>query len=196
MASFEKGWPVWKEHEGTRFTKYGWDPGGATKFGITLRYAQQAVAAAEVKLDVLDMDHDKDVDERDIMLLTEPAARAVYQTWWDRQRYGQIVDQMIGTKVMDLSINQGPGRAHVFLQRALNACGYHLDEDGRLGPKTLHDTNDAEPRELLLELCYLQTEHYRRWCDAKPDREAAREGLHARGAWPFTVDSYVPRQTV
>jgi lysozyme family protein len=196
MASFEKGWPTWKQHEGEKFTHYGWDPGGATKFGITLRYMQQALAARELSLDLLDRDHDGDVDEQDVMLLTEPAAMEVFRLWWERQGYASIVDQMIATKVMDMSINMGPGRAHQYLQRALNTCGYKLAVDGRIGPRTLNAANDAEPRELLLELCHEQTEHYRRWCDAKPDREGARAGLHNRGAWPFAKDSYLPARAV
>jgi lysozyme family protein len=105
---------------------------------------------------------------------------------------------------MDMSINMGPrgvaksGRtygAHVLVQKAVNACGYHLLEDGRLGTESMKAINACEARELLLELCHQQTEHYRRWCDGftkvPGDREVARVGLHRRGSWPFSEkDAY------
>jgi lysozyme family protein len=208
MSTFEHAIPTILDHEGRRFTAHAWDPGGATKFGITLRYARAAGAIdadgdGRPDLD-LDLDDDGDIDERDIMLLDEPRAREVYRRWWDRQRYDRIVDEHVATKVFDLSINMGPravtksGRvigAHALVQRAVNACGYRLLEDGHLGPMTIAAVNDCEPRELLLELCHQQTEHYRRWCDGftkvPGDREVARLGLHKRGAWPFSEkDAY------
>jgi lysozyme family protein len=198
MADFDKGWPVWREHEGRRFTAHPWDPGGATKFGITLRSAQ---AAKGIDFDV---DDDGDVDARDVELLDEPTAIAFYRQWWNRYAYARITDQQIATKVMDLSINMGPrgvaqsGRifgAHALVQRAVNACGYRLVEDGILGPVTIRTMNECESRELILELCFHQAEHYRRWLSGftkiPGDREVARAGLMRRARWPFAaVDGY------
>jgi lysozyme family protein len=186
VGEFEQAIPVILTHEGRRYTNDPADPGGPTKYGITLKYAAQVNARGVG----LDMDDDGDVDEVDILLLDESSARAAYRWWWDREGYGRIVDHQIATKVFDLAVNVGPRRAHRFLQRALNRCGYALAEDGILGPATIAATNDAESRELLLEVCHEQTEHYRRWCDAKPERERFREGLHTRGAWPFVAGGY------
>lgn len=203
MSSFEKCWPVLKSHEGTRYTNYSWDPGGATKYGITLRYAQSIGALDEDhdgKPDiVLDLNDDGVIDEKDIMLIDEPKAMEIYGRWWRKCGYSKIVDQMVATKVMDISVNLGPrgvtksGRiigAHIMVQRAINACGYKLLEDGYLGPVTFAALNECDPRELLIELCHLQVEHYRAWCDKDESREVAREGLHARASWPFVNNGY------
>lgn len=198
MSFFEKGWPVWKEHEGVRFSNHPGDPGGATKFGITLRSAQAAQG--------IDFDFDKDghVDIRDIQMMDEVTAIQFYRQWWDRYGYGTIIDQQMATKVMDMSINMGPRGvskngivygAHVMVQKAVNKCGYALLLDGKLGTESYGTINECDARELLLELCHIQTEHYRNWCDGftdvPGDREKFRIGLHSRSSWPFVKDGYV-----
>lgn len=198
MSGFEKGWPVWRDHEGKRFTNHGWDPGGATKFGVTLRSAQ---ASKGIDFDV---DGDGDVDAKDIEVMDESKAMEFYRQWWDRYGYARIVDQMVATKIMDMSINMGPRGvskngtiygAHVMVQKAVNKCGYTLLLDGRLGEVSFDTINECSPRELLLELCHLQTDHYRKWCDGfttvPGDREVARIGLNERGSWPFLKDKYL-----
>jgi lysozyme family protein len=199
MSIFEKCWPVIKQHEGTRFTNYAWDPGAATKFGITLR-------TARAYLGILDFDVDVNgvVDEDDIRLMDEPRAKRFYNHWWNKFGYSKIVDQQVACKCMDMSINMGPrgvarnGRiygAHVMIQKGVNNCGYALILDGKLGPVTFAAINDCDSRELLLELCHLQSDHYRNWCDGftkiPGDREVARLGLMKRAAWPFVKDGYL-----
>lgn len=198
MSTFEKGWPVWREHEGRRFSNHAWDPGGATKFGITLRTAQGSKGID------FDADGDGDVDARDIEVMDEPKAMEFYRQWWTRYGYEKVVDQQVATKIMDMSINMGPRGvskkgtiygAHVMVQKAVNKCGYALLLDGKLGTVSFDAINECEPRELLLEMCFLQTDHYRRWCDGftnvPGDREKARAGLLERGAWPFLKDKYL-----
>lgn len=198
MSSFEKGWPVWRDHEGKRFTDYSWDPGAATKFGITLRTAQ---AAQGIDFDV---DRDGHIDAHDIQIMEEPKAKEFYQLWWDRYGYSLIVDQQVATKVMDMSINMGPRGiskdgsvygAHAMVQRAVNLCGYSLIVDGKLGAMSYKEINACDSRELLLELCCLQSIHYSKWCDEDPKREVARFGLHDRASWPFVPNGYVKELT-
>lgn len=195
MSEFVKSWPVIEDHEGTKYSNHAWDPGGATKYGITLRSAKAAQGID------FDADHDGDIDEKDIQLMDECTAFKFYHQWWERYHYGNVVDQTVATKVMDMSINMGPkgvsqktGQifgAHAMVQNAVNRCGYDLVVDGNLGPKSFEAINECSARELLMELCFLQTEHYRKWCDADPSREVAREGLHHRAAWPFVENGYL-----
>lgn len=145
-----------------------------------------------------DLDGDRDVDEDDIMFLTRAQAIQFYRLWWNVQNYGRITDQAVATKVFDLSINMGPravGKksglvygAHALVQQAVNDCGYHLTVDGWLGAQSIKAINECNPRELLFALCQRQKAHYDRWCDAKPERDLFRLGLHRRASWPFTPD--------
>jgi lysozyme family protein len=199
MSDFLKAWPVLKVHEGTRYSQYGWDPGGATKYGITLRTAR-ALNCID-----FDLDDDGDVDSKDIELLTEHDAILFYRLWWDRYEYGKITDQQVATKIMDMSINMGPRGyskntnevygAHALVQKALNALGHNVVVDGFLGPKSISEINSCTPRDLVVELCVLQMDHYRKWCDQKADREVARKGLYHRAYWPYVEDGYVPTGT-
>lgn len=198
MAEFVRAWPVLRIHEGTKFSNHPSDPGGATRYGITLRTAQAAEGID------FDFDNDGDVDVHDIRMMDEPTAMKFYHQWWEKYGYGRIIDQQVATKVMDMSINMGPRGvskktghiygAHVMIQKAVNRCGYALLLDGKLGNESFGAINDCEARELLVEICFLQAEHYRQWCDAfthKPgDREMYRVGLHNRAAWPFIKDGY------
>lgn len=209
MSSFEKSWSTLRDHEGKKFTNHSWDPGGATKYGITLRYAQQVgtVEGGKPGID-LDLDDDGDIDAKDIQLLDEPKAMEVYNEWWTRHHYGRIVDQTVATKAMDLSINMGPRGvtkkgtiigAHILIQRAVNSCGYKLVEDGWLGNKSFEAINDCDARELLFELCERQKKHYENWLAGfttiPGDREVAREGLLKRAAWPFVKGGYLNGHT-
>ena len=71
--------------------------------------------------------------------------RDFYAAWWSREGYGAIEQQEVATKVFDLSVNMGGKAAHLCLQRACRACGWRLNEDGKLGPKTLNAANLAGP---------------------------------------------------
>lgn len=137
MATFDKAIGIILQHEG------GWvnnpnDPGGATNFGISLRFLADHPELG-------DFDHDGDVDAEDIKAMTVEDAKKVYKSeWWDKFNYGNIVDQTIATKVFDFSVNMGAKRAHILLQRGLNAAfGLKLTEDGIIGPATMSVINSA-----------------------------------------------------
>lgn len=108
------------------------DPGGATNFGISLRWLR---SLGELEGD---LDGDGDVDGGDIRCLSrEDAARFYYEHWWRPQGYGLFSSDAVATKVFDLAVNMGPRPAHQILQRAVRAaCGEMLIDDGVIGPKT------------------------------------------------------------
>lgn len=122
------------EHEGL-FSDNPADPGGATNYGISLRF---------LKSYGIDINDDGQINLQDIKALDKPKASAIYkQYWWDRYRYGQIEWLPLATKILDMSVNMGAGQAHKLLQRALSAMGYPLVDDGLLGAKSWNAIKSA-----------------------------------------------------
>lgn len=143
---FDKAVAVVLAHEGGRFTDDPADPGGATKWGISLRLARKEHGPLD-----FDLDDDGDVDADDIEALTQENAIGAYRTlFWDRYGYGDLHDHELAAKVFDLAVNMGPRQAHLCLQRAVRAHGIHLVEDGVLGPVTRSAA--AECQHLVLSL--------------------------------------------
>ncbi len=129
---FDRAVAVVLAHEGARFSNDPADPGGATRWGISLRLA----AREHGRLD-FDLDDDGDVDAADIAALPRAQAVEAYRAlFWNPYRYGELHDHGLAAKLFDLAVNMGPAAAHRCLQRALRAHGIVLVEDGVFGPVT------------------------------------------------------------
>lgn len=131
MAKFDSAISLILKHEGGYVNNPN-DPGGATNYGISLRFLRDYPTLGDV-------DDDGDVDVQDIKQLTKEQASAIYkQVWWDKYQYEQYPDVTIATKVFDFAINMGAVRAHKLLQQALNKTyGLRLTTDGIIGPATM-----------------------------------------------------------
>ncbi|NCP19049.1 MAG: hypothetical protein GW855_07820 [Erythrobacter sp.] len=121
------------------------DRGGATKYGISLRFL-----VAEGKVDDdgdgfadFDLDMDGDIDGADIRKLTILDAKILYRTcFWDRLDCGSF-EEPIGEMLFDQAVNGGLRAAAKLLQRALNEIAREarfrstpLKVDGVIGEKT------------------------------------------------------------
>lgn len=162
MSSFEQAIPIILLHEG-KFVNDPNDPGGATKFGISLRWLRQLGKLDAGIYKDFDINHDGVLDAYDIGNMTEDAAKYLYKTqWWDKYQYGQIQNQLLACKVFDLAVNMGPKMAHRCIQRALRASsGVELIEDGVLGAETLAAINRANPETTLAALRSEAAGYYR-----------------------------------
>lgn len=155
MDRFEIAVQIVLEHEGG-FVDNKHDPGGATNYGISLRWLNS------IDLEDADVDRDGDVDADDIKAMTERQAKYFYQKyWWNKYRYYLIEDLSVATKVFDMSVNMGAKQAHLLLQRSLRAQDRVLKEDGVLGPNTLLAVNGAHSRSLVVGLRCTQAGFYR-----------------------------------
>lgn len=129
------------------FVDHPSDPGGATHYGVSLRFLQKEYGLA------FDLDHDGDVDGADVRLLSRADAERIYrEKWWERYGYGSVADQEIANRLLSFAVNAGHAQAVKLLQRACRACGWTLKDDGVLGPATLKAVNTVRPESLLPSL--------------------------------------------
>jgi lysozyme family protein len=119
--NFTKALTFLLKHEGG-FVDDAADPGGATKFGITLHELQGLGHLDGLNLDI---GHSGSVTIQDIRNLTPDEAAAIYRIdWWDRYGFARIHDAAVAAKLFDLFVNIGPGEAVRILQRAISAAWF------------------------------------------------------------------------
>lgn len=123
------------------------DPGGATNYGISLRYAR----TLHPEID-LDKDGDGDVDVDDMSLLSERDAMEIYtREIWLPYRYDELTNSDVAARVFDAAVNMGPKQAGRCIQRAVNCCYGEelLAVDGILGDESIKQINML-PSSILL----------------------------------------------
>lgn len=163
------------EHEGG-LSLNRLDPGGATNYGISLRYLR-AIG--------IDIDNDGNIDEDDIIALTQRNSKEIYtKYWWDKYHYELFEDIEVVSKVFDLAVNMGPVSAHKILQKACNiVLKKPLIVDGILGTKTFNAANSGNPLQLRERLKYLAKDRYIEIIAKNPAMEWAKSGWLKRAKW-------------
>lgn len=170
------------EHEGfDRISDHPADPGGVTKWGVSLRFLQKLNEVGPDGFAAGDMDKDGDIDADDIRGLTKDQALTVYWSqFWNRYGYGNLQDRIIATKVMDLSVNMGPAWAHTLLQRSAHAVVQSpMVEDGVLGPKTMAYANSGALG-IIVALRSEAAGRYRLLAEVNPKNKVFLNGWLAR----------------
>lgn len=163
-AVFDRAIAIVLEHEGA-FVDDAADPGGATNWGVSLRWLRS------MGHEVGDLDGDGDVDRDDVAGMTVDQAVAFYgEHWWQRYHYDEL-EADVAIKVFDLSINMGPGGGHKVLQRAARSCGVDgLVDDGVIGPKTRSAIAAMRSRCLVAAMRSEAAGYYRSLVAADPGR--------------------------
>lgn len=122
------------------------DPGGATKWGVTIR---TLIAKG------LDLNNDGAIDRRDIHDMTLDQARDIYfREYWQASGAPDL-PPAVALVHYDCAVNQGVGRAIRILQKSVGAVA-----DGIFGPKTLAAVRRAQTRPLVTEYCARRAVHY------------------------------------
>lgn len=124
------------------------DHGGATKYGVSLRFlkAEGAFDDDGDGLAEFDLDMDGDIDGQDIRKLTLADANALYAKFFWNKLDADALPRPLGEMVFDQAVNGGLVAAKKLLQAALNRCLANvttasdrpllLHVDGQLGEAT------------------------------------------------------------
>lgn len=114
------------------------DPGGVTDKGVSLRFALAEAKVHPNTARFFDVDHDGLITAKDISgLTTDQAADIFFATFWLPGWYGLLSPQMVAWKCFDISVNTGPKRAALTLQKALCDAGSPVPVDADVGPGTV-----------------------------------------------------------
>jgi len=121
------------------------DRGGATKYGISLRFlaSEGAFDDDDDGLADFDLDMDGDIDGKDIRLLkVNDAVYLYHRCFWERVE-AESFPAPLGEAMFDQAVNGGLGAARKLLQRAINALVHRhrlrtisLVVDGVIGERT------------------------------------------------------------
>ena len=123
-ARFARCLPIILKHEGG-FVDHPADPGGATNFGISLRYMRS-------KGSMWDLDGDGDVDRDDVLRVTVAKAGVAYRNWFWNDVRGDELPAGLDLAMFDYAVNSGSARPIRALQRHLR-----IQADGVFGPATM-----------------------------------------------------------
>lgn len=179
MADFYKCIPVIFRHEGG-LADNPHDPGGITNYGISIRFCNARNLAPKY------FGHDGDTTRQDIRNLNQDLAQTIYKDIiWDPNKYYNLDDDLVGTKVFDTSVNMGEKWGEILCQQAANRLGQNLAVDGNLGPVSFAAINALDPKLLLKQYCQLQAERYQHIVHDRPESAVFLKNWLARAAWPF-----------
>ena len=130
------------EHEGL-FSDRKDDPGGPTKYGVSLMFLRSLGELNDDGIMEGDIDEDGDIDIDDIKSLTpEKTCEIFYNHFWLPNKYNfiaqmseSVIWRKFSTKALDFCVNMGQTRANILLQRAMRAADKSiiLKYDGIIG---------------------------------------------------------------
>jgi len=173
MARFEDSIDYILAHEGG-YVDHPSDPGGATFFGISLRF---------LKATGTDIDGDGDIDAADVSALTMAQVHDLYRSeFWDRVKLDKIESQPLATKIMDMIVNMGIRQGVKLAQRSCKALGEPLRIDGKLGPKTRSALNGGDPVAILDGIRDEAAKFYQSLAEKRPELEVFLKGWLRRAA--------------
>lgn len=161
------------------------DPGGATKFGVTVHTMRRLG---------MDLDRDGVVGVADVRALTRGQAVEVFiRHYFERPRIGDM-PAALRASLFDMYVNAGANAVKI-LQRLLREMGYDISVDGVIGPRTLAAAKDAAvPDAMVLRDAYgvARRNYYFRLADARPaSRKFARSRSGGKGGWIRRAEEFL-----
>nr|WP_319948757.1 holin-associated N-acetylmuramidase [uncultured Shimia sp.] len=164
------------------------DPGGATKFGVTIHTLRRLG---------LDIDGDGDVDVKDVRRLSVAQAQEIFlKHYYERPRIGMLPD-CLRASVFDMYVNAG-AQAVKILQRLLGEMGAPVQVDGVIGAQTIGAAQKMAklaPDHLADAYGISRRNYYFRLADKRPkSRKYARRQDGGKGGWITRAETFISRR--
>ena len=161
------------------------DPGGPTKYGVTLATAQQHS---------LDKDGDGRVTAEDVKRLTTTDAEHIFIHSYFRKPKIDKLPKALHATVFDMQVNAGANAIKI-LQRLLGEFDQTVSVDGALGPQSIGATKATyKSAGLLFVDAYgiARRNYYLALGDAKPGlRKFARTRAGGKGGWIIRAEEFI-----
>ncbi len=161
------------------------DPGGATKYGITIETMRRLG---------LDLTGDGRVDVSDVSRLTLPQAkRILVDHYFHGPRVSALPERLHAT-VFDMQVNAG-AQAIRLVQRLVSAMGFPAQVDGVVGPLTISAAmaaDSAAPEHIADAYGIERRNYYYRIADNRPaSRKYARRRDGRKGGWIVRAEAMI-----
>lgn len=164
------------------------DPGGATKFGVTVHTMRRLG---------LDLDADGAVGSSDVRKLSQAQATDIMiRHYFEAPRIGDL-PACIQPSVFDMYVNAGANAVKV-LQRLLNEMQIAVTVDGEIGPKTVRASTEAEaaaPGHFADAYGIARRNYYYALGDRRPaSRKFACRRDGSKGGWILRAEAFISRK--
>lgn len=161
------------------------DPGGATKYGVTIGTMRRLG---------LDLTGDGQVGVADVRALTREQAEDIFVIhYFERPRIAEL-PQVLQASVFDMYVNAG-GNAVKILQRLLREMGHDINADGAIGPATIHAAiiaADQAPNFIADAYGIARRNYYFRLADHRiSSRKFARTRSGHKGGWIKRAEEFI-----
>ena len=161
------------------------DPGGATKYGVTIHTMRRLG---------LDLTRNGQVDVADVRALSRVQAERIFiEHYHDRPGIDQLPEPL-RPSVFDMYVNAG-GNAVKILQRLLRQMGQDVAVDGAIGPQTAAAAKAAfraGPDHLVDAYAIARRNYYFRLADRRPaSRKFARTRGGGKGGWIRRAEAFM-----
>ncbi len=161
------------------------DPGGATKYGVTIGTLRRLG---------LDLTGDGKVDRRDVKRLSREQARDIFITHYFRRPGIDALPEPLQASVFDMYVNAGANAVRI-LQRLLRKMGYEVAVDGAIGPETIAAAQAAQmsaPDFFADAYGIERRNYYYALADRRPaSRKFARRRDGSKGGWILRAEAFI-----
>ncbi len=161
------------------------DPGGATKFGVTIHTMRRLG---------LDLTRDGVVDVSDVRALTREDAIRIFIDHYYHQPGIARLPGALQASVFDMYVNAGANAVKI-LQRLLREMGQEVDVDGLIGPQTVtaaEAATRAAPDHIADAYGIARRNYYFRLADGRPaSRKFTRTRAGGKGGWIRRAEEFI-----
>lgn len=164
------------------------DPGGATKFGVTIGTLRRLG---------IDNDGDGRVTSDDVRRITRTQARDIFiEHYFSGPRIDEL-PPVLQASVFDMYVNAGSNAVRI-LQRLLVDMGQSIVVDGTIGPQTIeacHIAQSLAPDHLADAFGIARRNYYYALADRRPkSRKYAKRRNGGKGGWILRAEEFISQR--